>query len=81
MTLCQCIFSLASQMSILVTALWLSGHSLFQLLLSMKTNYVFCKKCDGVAVRVGLFVCNFSQGWLNGIRSVAIYEIREIFKN
>ena len=63
MTLCQCIFSLASQMSILVTALWLSGHSLFQLLLSMKTNYVFCKKCDDVAVCVGLFVCNFSQGW------------------
>ena len=38
MTLCQCIFSLASQMLILVTALWLSGHSLFELLLSVKTN-------------------------------------------
>ena len=63
MTLCRCIFSLASQMPILVAALWLSGHSLFQLLLLMKTNYVFCKKCDGVAVCVGLFVCNFSQGW------------------
>ena len=38
MTLCQCIFNLASQMLILVTTLWLSGHSLFELLLSIKTN-------------------------------------------
>ena len=62
MTLCQCISSLASQMSIIVTALWLSGYSLFQLLLSMKANYVLCKKCDGVAVCGGLLVCSFFQG-------------------
>ena len=78
MTLCQCIFSLASQMSILVTSLWLSGHSLFQLLLSMKTNYVLCKKCCYLCRLIRLQLLSRVVEWYKEYRNL---RNREIFKN